>query len=155
LIGLERRGTFATSAARTRAPLVGIPTLSVTSTPDLKDAPMHSRVRYLIVAALAAMMFLPAAATAATSFNGADSSTDDNSGHQIRTCDKESDSEQVHADGKFTNGTSWGVMARDADGNNRQCATSAYTSRVLSQHRTCEERDWAPDECGNWRGTGY
>lgn len=103
----------------------------------------------------AGTLLLPAGAMAVSSYNGADYSTDLNGGHQIKTCDQESDSEQVHADGIFRNGVTKGSIARDADGNNGRCATSGYDARVLRKHRTCEERDFAPDECGNWRGTGY
>lgn len=104
----------------------------------------------VVVSALLA----PGAALAVSSRNGSDVSTDFNGGHQIKTCDKESDSEQVHSDGSFTNVQWKNVIARDADGNNGQCASSGYDRRVLRQHRTCEERDFAPDECGNWAGTG-
>lgn len=117
---------------------------------------LGAKARMLVGATfLGGMLALPGVAVAVTSYNGSDYSTDYNGGHQIKTCDREADSEQVHSDGRFTNGSSWNVMARDADGANTACATSAYTSRVLSKHRTCEERDFAPDECGNWQGTGY
>lgn len=49
---------------------------------------MTSPARHLVVATASAVMLLPAAATAATaatSYNGSDYSTDYNAGHQIRT----------------------------------------------------------------------
>lgn len=105
-------------------------------------------------AAAAAFVVVPGLAGAAKSYQGDDYSYDFNSYHQIASCDMESDNHGVHSDAKLSNGQTIGRASVDSDGaNNGSCGSSANLG-IIIQHRTCEEINFWPDNCGSWVGTG-
>lgn len=119
----------------------------------------------LAAATLAAgLLVVPASvAGAVRSTQGDDYSEDFNIWKNIRTCDMENDSRQVHADFgvRKANGTgsTSQKQATDGDGANNSCATANVAGYdgcfVVSRHRTVEEINFQPDLIGNWQVTTW
>lgn len=113
---------------------------------------MLSKASFGVMTMGLALSIAPAALASYT-YEGSDYSYDSSSKSKITTCDKESDSNKVHADYKLSNGGQDQVT--DTDGNNGQCASEAgWTSPSITSHRTCEERVAAPDPCSSWKAAG-
>jgi hypothetical protein len=102
--------------------------------------------------AAAVAFVVPGVADATKSVQGDDYSFDRTGQRDMYTCDKESDHRRVHADASLVNGESRQVT--DSDGANNACALSPYWPSRIRRHRTCEEINLYPDNCGNWQGTG-
>jgi hypothetical protein len=101
----------------------------------------------------AAMAFVvPGIADATKSVQGDDYSLDRAGQRDMWTCDKEADTNRVHADADLLVGEDRQVT--DVDGANDTCALSAYWPSRIRRHRTCEEQRAWPDNCGSWQGTG-
>jgi hypothetical protein len=102
--------------------------------------------------AAAAVFVIPGVADATKSTQGDDYSADRAGQRDMYTCDREADTNKVHADARLVNGQNKQVT--DGDGANDTCALSPYWPSRIRQHRTCEEQRAWPDICGNWQGTG-
>ncbi|WBB82099.1 hypothetical protein O7606_12445 [Micromonospora sp. WMMD882] len=93
----------------------------------------------------------PAAAFAATSYEGSDYSFDRyelSNGYFMETCDRESDSRHVYADYQIGSGE-WTTVT-DGNGANNSCASRGPYGSEIVQHRTCEAVDFYPDVCGSY-----
>lgn len=88
----------------------------------------------------------------ATSYQGQDYSQDYNARHYLRNCDRESDSISTKGIYDFTSAGASNGNISDQDGNNGVCA-SKNTGGLIIRHRTCENENWWPDQCGNWTAT--
>ena len=93
-----------------------------------------------------------ATASAAYSYQGQDYSYDYSSRHNLRNCDQEADSTSTKGIYDFIDEGGSNGNVSDQDGANGVCA-SAATGGTIARHRTCENPNWWPDECGNWQAT--
>lgn len=106
-----------------------------------------------------AVLLAPGMASAdKKSTEGSDYSYDRNVRTKMETCDRESDSQKVHSDVRFSTdpGYTVGKYVTDGDGSNGNCASRSMSvvsgGPRLAQHRTVEQR-LLGDITGNWVST--
>jgi hypothetical protein len=91
-----------------------------------------------------------ATASAVVSWQGDDYSYDYNSRVYLKTCDMESDGNEVKGVYDSNNSGDPSGYVLDSDGNNGVCG-SKNTGIIIVRHRTCEAINFWPDNCGNWQ----
>jgi hypothetical protein len=115
---------------------------------------MHALRKAAGAALLTVTVFTGSYATAAASYSyqGSDYSYDYNSRHNLRNCDQEADSTSTKGIYDFNSSGDSNGNVSDQDGANGVCASKA-TGGTIARHRTCENPNWWPDQCGNWQAT--
>jgi hypothetical protein len=109
--------------------------------------------RVVLGTALALMTALGSyeASAAARSLHGTDYSEDYNSRKNLRTCDRESDSNKTKGGFSATRNGGEDGSVTDADGANGVCASMGLPTPgpSIAKHHTCEKNHltW---NCGNW-----